>query len=207
MLNYAPMKSEQDTTNDDVNEDVILAPEGQDHTDDVTFEAETDADMVGGKNSFSTGGEESQVQKLKKKLKEAQEQAKENLDGWQRLKADNANTKQAEAGKLKRAKSRGAEDVLESLLPALDSFDSAMQGEAWEAQDDAWRMGMEFVHTQLVQALEGHGVVAFGTAGDAFDTAQHEAAEGDGSTVAKVLRKGYKSKEGVIRPARVVVGE
>jgi molecular chaperone GrpE len=174
--------------------------------DDVTFEAETDSDMVGSKSSFGGGSEESQVKKLKKKLKEAQEKAKENLDGWQRLKADVANGKQADAERLKRAKLRGAEEVLESLLPALDSFDSAMQGEAWEGIDGPWRMGMEFVYTQLTGALEGHGVIAFGQVGDTFDAALHDAASGEGEKVIKVLRKGYKSGEHIIRPARVELG-
>ncbi len=175
--------------------------------DDITFEAETDSDMVGSKSSFSGGSEESQVKKLKKKLKEAEQKAKDNLDGWQRLKADNANAKQTEAEKLKRAKVRGAQEVLESLLPALDSFDSAMQGSAWEGIDEAWRTGMEFVYNQLVEALNNHDIVAYGKVGDIFDASLHEANSGEGEKITKVLVKGYKNSNGVIRPARVVVGE
>jgi len=202
------MKKEQDIKEGKVSEDVIV------DVDDVTFEAETDADMVGGKSSFGSGSEDNQIKKLKKKLKEAEQKAKENLDGWQRLKADVANNKQGDADRLKRAKEKGAEDVLESLLPALDSFESAMHGDAWEGIDEAWRMGMEFVHNQLVQALEEHGVQSFGAVGDAFNTTMHEAAltpgdaghaEGEGETITKVLRKGYKNASGVIRPARVFV--
>jgi len=190
------MKKNQD--NNDIEAEEVI--------DEVTFEAETDADMVGSKSSFGGGSEESQVKKLKNKLKEAQEKAKDNLDGWQRLKADVANNKQGDAERLSRAKLRGAEEVLESLLPALDSFDAAMQGDAWEGIDESWRMGMEFVHSQLLGALSQHGVEAYGAVGDTFDTVLHEANSGEGEKVTKVLVKGYKNSNGVIRPARVVVG-
>jgi molecular chaperone GrpE len=177
--------------------------------DDVVFEPEQGEV----KSSFGNSAG-SQVAKLKKKLKEAQQSAKENLDGWQRLKADMANSKKAESERLARAKSKGAEEVLESLLPALDSFDSAMQGSAWESIDEAWRQGMEFVHSQLVTALESHGVIAYGIVGGSFNTDEYEAAEhivvedeAQANKVQKVLRKGYKNKSGVLRPARVVVGD
>ncbi len=185
----------------------------QDGIDDVVFEPETDSDMVESKSSFSSS-EGKQVAKLKKQLKDAKAQAKENLDGWQRLKADVANSKKAESERLTKAKERGAEQVLESLLPALDSFDSAMQGGAWEQIDSAWRQGMEFVHSQLVSAFESHGIASFGKVGDEFDNTLHEAAEHievtdeeQANKVQKVLRKGYKSASGVIRPARVIVGD
>lgn len=177
--------------------------------DDVVFEEDSNSDPV---TSFTKGGD-TQVQKLKKKLKETELKAKENLDGWQRLKADMANGKKEESERLARAKARGTEEVLESLLPALDSFDSAMQGEAWATIDSAWRQGMEFVYNQLLGALETHGVTSFGAAGDVFDANLHEAAEyatvadaQQNERIQKVLRKGYKGAK-VVRPARVVVGQ
>jgi len=180
----------------------------QSEQDDIVFEPEQD-----GKSSFASS-ESTLIAKLKRKLKGAEQSARENLDGWQRLKADMANGKKAESERLAKAKQRGAQEVLESLLPALDSFDSAMQGSAWESQDEAWRQGMEFVHSQLVSALEAHGVSAYGLVGDSFNTEEYEAAEHievddkeQDTKVQKVLRKGYKDNSGIIRPARVVVGD
>ncbi len=170
--------------------------------DDVIFETELEQE---GKSSFGSLGGDSQVHKLKKKLKKAEQQAKENLDGWQRLRADVANSKKEHSERIARAKSKGAEEVLESLLPALDSFDSAMQAGSWASIDDAWRQGMEFVHGQLIGALEQHGISIFGEVGDKLDPSLHEVGEGDGDKIKKILRKGYKSGDNVIRPARVVV--
>jgi molecular chaperone GrpE len=168
-----------------------------DNTDDVVFEPEQES-----KGSFG-GDAESQIKKLKKKLKEAELQAKENLDGWQRLKADLANNKKEEANKLERAKANAVEEILQSLFPVLDSFDSAMQADSWASIDKAWRDGMEFVYTQLIKALEQHNIKQFGKVGDKFDTESYDAAEGDGDIVTRVLRKGYKLGDSVIRPARV----
>jgi molecular chaperone GrpE len=178
--------------------------------DDIVIEPEQD-EVVASSFDKST---DSQIKRLKKQLKEAKEQARENLDGWQRLKADTANSKKAESERLGRERERGAQEVLESLLPALDSFDSAMHGNAWEQIDTAWRQGMEFVYSQLVSALESHGVSSFGEVGDNFDSTSYDAAEHkrvdsleqDGK-VLQVLRKGYKNKSGIVRPARVVVGD
>ncbi len=177
--------------------------------DDIIIEPEQQE----GVSSFAKS-QSSEVQKLKKQLKAAKQKAKENLDGWQRLKADIANNKKLENQRLKREQERGVEKVLESLLPALDSFDSAMHGSAWESIDEAWRTGMEFVHSQLVSALESHGITSYGSVGEDFNADEHEAAEHmqvdskeQDNKIQKVLRKGYKSKNGVIRPARVMVGD
>ncbi len=171
--------------------------------DDVVVEPETDSDMLRGGSGIDS---ESEIKKLRKKLKDAEQKAKEHLDGWQRLKADVANSRRLESERLSVARLRGQEEILESILPALDSFDVAMSGEGWNNVDDAWRTGMEFVRTQLAQALESHGIVAFGREGDTFDASKHEAAEGKGDKIVKVLRKGYMLKGKVIRPARVIVG-
>lgn len=147
-----------------------------------------------------------EVTALKERLKESEAKAKEYLDGWQRAKADMANAKKAENERLVRLKDSAVEEVLQSLLPALDSFDSAMHASAWQSIDSAWRQGMEFVYTQLLSGVEAHGAQSFGMVGDAFDPVLHEAAEGDGAHITKVLRKGYKVGERIIRPARVILG-
>jgi molecular chaperone GrpE len=69
---------------------------------------------------------------------------------------------------------------------------------------------MEAVVKQLESALANHDVVAFGVSGDAYDPMSHEiAAEEDGNgtpgTIARVLRRGWKLRDRVIRPAHVTL--
>jgi molecular chaperone GrpE len=172
----------------DENEDIVF--------DDTVEEAST-ADAV------------AKLQKVKEELKACRAERQEFLDGWQRLKADVVNKNKDEQLRFDRAKERTIESVLESLLPALDSFDAAMQGQAWHNVNDTWRVGVEYIHTQLLEGLRAAGIERFGVAGDTYDVTLHEvASEQPGpmpGTILAVERAGYKIKDRVIRPARVVV--
>lgn len=169
--------------------------------EDLDFEPE---DELG-----SLGAAKAKMQKLRDELQEAKAKRDEYLDGWQRCKADMVNTKKEMTDSLSRAGARGKEIFVEELIPALDGFDMAMQGEAWQAVDQAWRSGIESIKGQIEGVLKAHGVEIFGTEGEQFDPALHEPiheTEGGAShTIAKVLRRGYRTKERVLRPAQVSV--
>lgn len=151
------------------------------------------------------------LQKVKEELKACRIERQEFLDGWQRLKADVVNKNKDEQARFDRAKERVVEDFLESLLPALDSFDAAMHGQAWHNVDDTWRVGVEYIHTQLLEGLRSAGIERFGTVGDTYDVTLHEvSAEQPGPTAGVLLaieRAGYKIKDRVLRAARVVVAK
>lgn len=171
------------------------------HTDDLDFEPE---DELG-----SLGAAKAKMQKLRDELKEAKEKRDEYLDGWQRCKADMVNAKKDATDALARASGRGKEILIEELIPALDGFDMAMQGEAWNTVDRAWRSGIESIRSQIQGVLKSHGVEIFGKEGEQFNPALHEPiqeAEGGAShTIAKVLRRGYRTTERVLRAAQVSV--
>mgnify|MGYP001345305776 CR=1 FL=1 len=149
------------------------------------------------------------VKKLRAKLKKCEQEKKEYLDGWQRLKADTVNARKNQKQSFELSQKRIAQKFFQELLPALDSFDIATQGDAWEALDVVWKQGIEYVHVQLLTSLENSGVEHYGMVGDTFDPALHEAgghAEGgESNTLARVERRGYKMGNTVIRPAQVVV--
>ena len=67
-------------------------------TDDVTFETELDSDSASSLGGSAFGGKDpmEMITSLKEKLKLAQKEAGENLDGWQRTKADFVNAKKRE---------------------------------------------------------------------------------------------------------------
>jgi molecular chaperone GrpE len=169
--------------------------------EDIDFEPE---DEMG-----SLGAVKAKMQKLRDELKEAKAKRDEYLDGWQRCKAEMVNSKKEALETAARATGRGKEILVEELIPALDGFDMAMQGDAWNSVDKAWRSGVESIKGQIEGVLRSHGVEIFGSAGENFDPALHEPiqeAEGGAShTVAKVLRRGYRTKERVLRAAQVSV--
>lgn len=171
------------------------------HNEDLDFEPEDELGTV--------GAAQAKIQKLRDELKEAKEKRDEYLDGWQRCKADMVNAKKDASDALSRASGRGKEILVEELIPALDGFDMAMQGEAWNSVDKAWRSGIESIRAHIESVLKSHGVEIYGKEGEQFDPALHEPIQetegGTSNTVAKVLRRGYRMNERVLRAAQVSV--
>lgn len=139
------------------------------------------------------------TQKLREKLKKAVEEKQEYLDGWQRARADFANYKREEAGMAAAKEERIKADLVDSLLPVLDSFEMALKHN--ESKEYA------LVYKQLIDSLKSLGVEKFGKEGDAFDPRIHEALmqKGDGETIQSVERSGYKTDDHIIRAAQVVI--
>lgn len=156
-------------------------------------------------------GAKDKVKSLRSELEKAKEEAKVNLDGWQRTQADMANFRREAAQNIERASVRAKERIVEDIIPALDSFDMAMAGESWNTVDSNWRAGMEMVHNQLLAVLESNGIARYGSVGETFDHNLHEAlqetAEGDqpSHTIVRIVRAGYRNGDRVIRPAQVIV--
>ncbi|MBL4644777.1 MAG: nucleotide exchange factor GrpE [Candidatus Pacebacteria bacterium] len=149
------------------------------------------------------------IKKLRARLKKCEQEKKEYLDGWQRLKADTVNADKRKSETLLSAQKRALSDFVQNLLPALDSFDIALQSDSWGKIDEVWRTGVEHVHTQLLKSLQDSGVEIFGSAGEMFDPNIHEAIShtdgGDTNTVAEVKQQGYKIDDIVIRAAKVSI--
>lgn len=169
--------------------------------EDIDFEPEDELGTV--------GAAKAKMQKLKDELAEVKKERQEYLDGWQRAKADLINAKKDAAEALQRAANAGKDSFVEELIPALDSFDMAMRSDAWKNVDNAWRIGVESIYSQLQGVLQAHGIEIYGKEGEDFDPSIHEAIEerggGESHTIAKVLRCGYRTKSRILRPAQVTI--
>ena len=179
----------------------------EENFEDVTFvESTEDGDALPTKDI---------VGKLRADLKKVREEKEEYLTGWQRAKADYVNLQKEADVKFSRGKEIGIEELADSLFPALDAFDMAMNNkEAWEAVDKNWRQGIEYIHSKFLQALADNNVTAIGKVGEKFDPMLHESIESisvdDESkdhVIEKIIQAGYKIGERVIRPARVNIFE
>lgn len=95
-------------------------------------------------------------------------------------------------------------NVLSDLLPILDDVDRAREHGELEGAFRAVGESLEAVATKI-------GLESFGTAGDPFDPAEHEALTSEPDpgitepTVVRVLQPGYRFAGRVLRPARVSV--
>ena len=76
-------------------------------------------------------------------------------------------------------------------------------------------MGVEYIHAQLLKVLSDYGVAEIiPIKGDIFDLNLHQTMETvltenevDDQKVDKIIQKGYKMGERIIRPARVAILE
>ena len=163
------------------------------------------------------GDEESlvlQIKKLKKNLKICTKERQENLDGWQRTRADYANLKNDFDKRKKEYIRLGTEQIVNDILLVIDSFQMAFaQKEVWEKVSKDWRQGIEHIYSQLENVLVSHGVRKVEVKGKSFDPKQHEAIESievsdislDGQVV-EIVKEGYILNDRIIRPAQVKVG-
>ena len=104
-----------------------------------------------------------------------------------------------------------AEKVLGDLLPTLDNLDLALRyGSKTEACKDMLQ-GVAMTHKLLLDAVEKHGLKPLGEEGEEFDPNVHEAVGFEDrpdfapNSVARVLQRGFKLGDRLLRPAKVMV--
>ncbi len=136
-------------------------------------------------------------------------------DNWIRTTADFDNFKKRAAREKTEAAQYASASLLQKVLPVLDNFEMALAA-AQTAQGDklaALQSGVSMIHSQLRNILAETGLEEIDAAGKPFDPSLHEAISQQESTdvpedhVVQQIRKGYKLKERLLRPATVVVAK
>ncbi len=156
--------------------------------------------------------------KLKKsdensKIKELEGQVKENLEGWQRAKADQINyRKKTEEQKTELIKYCNEELILK-FLPVVDAFDLALEHIPKDLKGNDWAVGVVAIEDILLNVLKENGIEEIETGKQKFNPEFHEAIESiknkdfkTGEIVEEVAR-GFKLNGRVIRAAKVRVAE
>jgi molecular chaperone GrpE len=152
-----------------------------------------------------------QIEELKTRAASAQE----NWDRLLRTTADFDNFKKRAARERTEAAQNASQALLLKLLPILDGFDMA-QTAAQSAQGDklaALQTGVAMLQAQFKGFISEAGVEEVEAAGKPFDPAVHEAVSQQETTevpegrVLQQLRKGYKLRDRLLRPATVIVAK
>ncbi len=147
---------------------------------------------------------------LLRELAEARQETDDILMNLQRVAAEYENyRKRVERDQIETV-NRASQRLVELLLPALDSFDAALEHEPHTETEATMLEGMEQTRSQILEALAREGVEPIDAVGTPFDPALHEAVSmvpGEGEQIVQdELRKGYAMRGRVIRPSLVVVG-
>lgn len=147
---------------------------------------------------------------LQKRLEEAQAQAAENLDGWQRAQAEFINYKNRVMRDRDMDYVAMKGDIIKKVLPILDDLQRAL---ANRPEDSSWASGMELIARKFQNILEAEGLKRIEAAGQPFDPNFHEAISSEPNEdvesghVIEVVQNGYTLGERVIRPATVRVAQ
>jgi len=183
--------------------------DSEEKEDDIVIEEGSDEEG----NSFSSGPQA--LKKLRDKHKASEAKATEYLNDLQRLKAEFVNLRKRDEEDKKELVKHANEKLILELLPALDSFEMAFANkEAWEKADKNWRMGVEYIHSQLVAAFEKHGLKIVDPLGEKFDPSRDTPVqmvqaenEADEHKIVAVIQKGYALHGKEIRSPKVIVAE
>jgi molecular chaperone GrpE len=151
-------------------------------------------------------------------LKELKERAAKADENWERLlrtTADFDNFKKRAAREKQEAIKFANEGLIQKLVPILDTFDMALAA-AQGVQGDggqSLQTGVNMVFQQLKNVLTEAGLEEVDAARKPFDPNFHEAVsqrettEAPEGQVIQQLRKGYKLRDRLLRPASVVVAK
>ena len=145
------------------------------------------------------------VQTELEKLKAERDQL---LDRLARLQAEFENARKRAERERVEYRDYAAGSVVEQFLPVLDNFELALKATGSAHQ---LRSGVSLIVKQMEEVLEKMQVRAVPAVGEAFDPRVHEAlgtVERDDvpdQHVAEEIRRGYKLRERLLRPALVRV--
>ncbi|MCD6149890.1 nucleotide exchange factor GrpE [bacterium] len=155
--------------------------------------------------------------------KDFKKQSQEYLNGWKRCQADFENYKKRQAESQKDIIKYSTENIVTQILPVLDNFQAATEHIPEEQKDSAWVQGITHIQKQLETVLADNGVEEIKIkAGNNFNPEIHEAiaerttnneqsASPAGkrtmnkSVIKKIILRGYKIGDKIIRPARVTL--
>ena len=143
---------------------------------------------------------------LRDELEKTRDERDKLLDRLARLQAEFENTRRREVKERADLRDYAVQGAVEPFLAVMDNFQLALKADGSVEQ---LRKGVELILKQMEEALKGLQVVAVETVGTQFDPRIHEALgsietkEFPDHQVMEEIRRGYKIREKLLRPALV----
>ena len=163
---------------------------------------------------FATAGR-GRDSKAAKAIEELTRERDDYLAALQRERAEFVNFKRRTADERQAMLGLAAEGLIRKVLALADDFDLAVEHRPDDGgAEGGWVEGIVAIDRKLRQLLESEGVTAIEAApGTRFDPHEHEAVANvpntgrPGGEIVDELRRGYRLRDRVIRPALVAVAE
>ena len=197
-----------DTAEDTVKQDeTVQEPEAEPNTE-TTAEDETKEE--------TEASNEAEAPKEKKKLfskkkDKKDEKIEELTDQLRRQMAEFDNYRKRTDKEKASMYIIGAKEIVEKLLPVVDSFERGLATATQEQLEDPFVDGMNKVYKQLITSLEELGVKPIEAVGAEFNPDYHNAVmhvedeEVDENIIVEEFQKGYTYKDFVVRHSMVKV--
>ena len=144
-------------------------------------------------------------------LAEAQADAEKWKDVALRSAAELDNFRKRTTRDIQDARSYANADLLRSLIPILDNFEMGLEAARSESEKSMIYQGLSMVRRQLTDFLREQNVEEINAQGQKFDPNLHEAMSQEPSAeyaegiVVKVMRRGFKLKDRLLRAALVII--
>ncbi|HEY8491141.1 MAG TPA: nucleotide exchange factor GrpE [Dehalococcoidia bacterium] len=182
------------------------APQEQPAAGDAQPEPEAAQDQ---QTQRTENGEIEDIETLKVKLQEERGKAEQYLANWQRAAADFQNYKRRTEQEREEMARLANASLIINILPILDDLERALSSVDVKLAGLTWIDGIRLIYRKFQMVLEAAGLHEIKAEGERFDPNLHEAvmeAEGEEGQVLRVVQKGYKLGDRVLRPAMVIVG-
>ena len=143
---------------------------------------------------------------LKTELEQVRGERDQLMDRLARLQAEFENTRRRDVKERADLRDYSVQRAVEPFLAVMDNFQLALKADSTLEQ---LRAGVELILKQMEEALKGLHVKAVETVGTQFDPRVHEALgsietkEFPDHQVMEEIRKGYRIREKLLRPALV----
>ena len=180
--------------------------------EDAAAEAEAEEAKAEEKAEEQAGekaGSEAEAEPEEKKEEASAEE--QESERYMRLMAEFQNFKRRAAKEKSDIHAFANERLIGDLLPVMDNFERALETETEDTE--AYAKGMQLIFEQMKTALEKAGLKEIEALGLDFDPNVHNAVmtdnteEYENDKISKVLQKGYKLNDKVIRPSMVAVNK
>ena len=178
--------------------------------EEAAAEAEAEEAKAEEKAGEQAGSEAEAEPEEKKEEAEASSEEQES-ERYMRLMAEFQNFKRRAAKEKSDIHAFANERIIGDLLPVMDNFERALETETEDTE--AYAKGMQLIFEQMKTALEKAGLKEIEALGLDFDPNVHNAVmtdnteEYENDKISKVLQKGYKLNDKVIRPSMVAVNK
>ena len=169
--------------------------------------------MSKAKEEKQAKGKKGDLQKLRDKIEQLQEEKDELFGKLQRVSADYANFQKRAPKQIADTTAYEKERIIKTLLPVLDNLEHTVQNAHSAENVEVLAEGIKIIYNQMLDVLKSHGVEQIKALGEKFEPALHQAMmqkiepESEENTVLEEFQKGYKLNGRVVRPSKVIVNK